>query len=112
MLFETTEIEGKPAFVVDRKDTGLSRFLGGDFSTVHFLMNERNQFVQAKVSSDLELDPMGCDHDVLAPSSKRQLLECVHGAETKWLAIDVEGATVNALATSGIRNTLCMDIRR
>ena len=41
--------------------------------------------------------------------SKRQRLECVKGAETKWLAIDVEGATVNVVATWGTRNMLCIE---
>ena len=109
MLLETTEVEGKRAFTVDRKDIRMSRFLGDDFAMVDFLIGERNSLVQAQVANDPERDPMGCDQEVPAPSSKRQRLECVNEADSKWLEIDVEGKRVSVLATWDVRNMLTLE---
>ena len=71
MLLEIKMIENKRAFVVDRRDSRMSRFLGGDFSMVDFIISERNRKVSEQACEGEMLDPMGQQTDVPRPSTKR-----------------------------------------
>jgi len=109
MLLEIKMIENKRAFVVDRRDSRMSRFLGGDFSMVDFIISERNRKVSEQACEGEMLDPMAHQTDVPRPSTKRQRLELVNGADTKWVPLLIEAQQINVLATWDTRNQLCME---
>ena len=112
LLMKVHDIDGVKCITLDKRDNRVSRFLGGDFSMVQYLISQRNIAMAAKVADEEESDPLQriASCEVTPPTSKRQRMEVQALADTKWLTVKVGDDDVRLLGTADSRAMLTVEL--
>ncbi len=110
LLLDTNIVGGTKFFCVDKRDTRLTKFLGGMFDMVDFLILGRNNKVQELMCDDPEADPMESLRDVPAPATKRQRKERIDNFMTPWITVQANGVDVKVLPSVLGHDKLAMEL--